>query len=502
LKRLLLGAVAALVLLLALLVGRAARFESKQVAVEPGPTLSVDEDAVALRLAGGLRYPTVSYYDYARFDERVFRRLHTYLERTYPALHAELERETVNGLSLLYTWRGRRDDLPPVLLAAHMDVVPVEGGDAGWTHPAFAGRVADGYVWGRGTLDDKGSLFCILEAVEILVARGFQPERTILLAFGHDEEVGGYRGALAIATLLAERGVRLESALDEGGAIVVDPIPNVPWVVGLIGIAEKGSTTVELVVETEGGHSSTPPRWTAVGLLSQAVVELEENPMPGGLGGATRSMLEYAGAEAPFLFRVVLANLWLFGGALEWGFASQPPLDAMLRTTTAPTVIEGGVKENVLPRRARAAVNFRILPGNTVESVLEHVRRTVKDERVQVQLSTRPTPRNPSPVSPVDTAAFAALQGTIREIFSEAVVVPYLVLGGTDARHYVELTDAIDRFAPFVYDEDARTRIHGLDERISIQSLGDAVRFYVRLLENTAARGRAIGEREGPASQG
>jgi carboxypeptidase PM20D1 len=473
------------------LVVRAARFESKQVAVEPAPVLPVDENAVARRLAGGLRFPTVSYYDYGRFDESVFRRFRTYLERTYPLLHGSLELETVNGLSLLYTWRGRRDDLPPALLAAHMDVVPVEGGDEGWTHPAFAGRVEDGYVWGRGTLDDKGSLFCILEAVELLVARGFQPERTILLAFGHDEEIGGNRGALAIAELLAERGVRLESVLDEGGAIAVDAVPNLPWSAALIGISEKGSTTVELVVETEGGHSSTPPRWTAVGILSRAVVALEENPMPGGLGGATRSMIEYAGAEAPFLFRIVLANLWLFGGALEWIFASQPPLDAMLRTTTAPTVIEGGVKENVLPQRARAAVNFRILPGNTVESVLEHVRDTVDDERVQVQLSPRPTPRNPQPLSPVDAPAFTTLQRSIREIFPGTVVVPYLVLGGTDARHYRELTDAIYRFAPFIYDVDARTRIHGLDERIPIATLADAVRFYTRLLENTAGRKEA-----------
>ena len=486
-RRALLVAAAALAAVVLVLLLRGARFASKQLAVAPALPVEVDASGLAQRLAGGLRIPTVSSSDRSRVDASAFRRFHRYLRDSYPALHEVLERERVSDASLLYTWRGRRDDLRPVLLLAHQDVVPVEAGTEGdWTQLPFGGRVADGYVWGRGAMDDKGSLFCILEAAEALVAAGFRPERTVMLAFGDDEEVGGDSGAAAIADLLQARGIEVEYVLDEGGAIAVDVLSNVEVAVALIGIAEKGSATVELRVETDGGHSSTPPRHTAVGLVSRGVAALESEPMRGEIDGATQLMFAYVGPELSFPYRVVLANLWLFRGLLEWALAREPATDAMLRTTTAATVIEGGVKENVLPIRARATVNFRILPGDTIAGVVEHVRAVVADERVRVELNRRPPPRNPSPISPVESESFTALQRTIGEVFPDAVVAPYLVLGGTDARHYGALTDDLYRFSPFVYTRDDRRRIHGTDERIAVDKLSDAVRFYMRLIRSTA----------------
>ena len=486
-RRALLVAVAALAVLAGVVLLRAARFESKQLAVKPAPPVEVDASGVARRLAGGLRIPTVSYYDRSSMDERVFLRFHRYLRDTYPVLHGALERERVAGASLLYTWRGRRSDLRPVLLLAHQDVVPVEAGTEGdWTQPPFGGRIDGRFVWGRGAMDDKGSLFCILEAVEALVGGGFEPERTVMLAFGDDEEIGGDSGALAIADLLRSRGVELESVLDEGGAIAVEVLPNVDAPIALIGIAEKGSATVELRVDAAGGHSSTPPRHTAVGLVSRGVTALESHPMRSSIGGATELLFQYVGPELAFPYRVALANLWLFRGVLERALAREPTTDAMLRTTTAATVIQGGVKENVLPVRAWAAVNFRILPGDSVDEVMRHVRATVADERVRVELSRRPVPRNPSAISPVDSDSFRALQRTVDEVFPEAIVAPFLVLGGTDARHYGALTRNLYRFTPFVYTGDDRKRIHGSDERIAVDKLPDAVRFYMRFIRNTA----------------
>jgi carboxypeptidase PM20D1 len=476
---------AALLAGLALVVGwRTARFPSRQMEVAPAPRVEVDAAAVARHLAGAIRIPTVSDYERSRMDEAAFLRLHRYLEETYPALHSVVERERLGHASLLYTWRGRRPELRPVLLLAHQDVVPVEAGsEPGWSQPPFAGRIADGFVWGRGAMDDKGSLICLLEATEALVAAGFQPERTVLLAFGDDEEVGG---AAAIADGLRARGVEVEYVLDEGGAIVLDVVPYVAAAIALVGIAEKGSATVELRVEGEGGHSATPPRHTAVGLVSRAVAALERRPMRGRIGGATQRMFEYLGPELALPYRVAFANLWLLRPVIERAMAKQPQTDAMLRTTTAATIIEGGVKENVLPARARAAVNFRILPGDRVEDVVAHVRRVVADDRVHIELSRRPAPRNPSGISPVASGGFPALQRTIHEVFPDAVVAPYLVLGGTDARHYQALSDGVYRFAPFVYTGDDRERVHGTGERIAVDSLPDAVRFYMRLIRNTA----------------
>jgi carboxypeptidase PM20D1 len=489
-RRILLVAGAVAAAIVAVVLVTAARLPSRQPAVDPVAKAPVDGPVVAERLARGLRFPTISHQDPAALDARAFFGLHRLLAETYPKLHSELRRETVSEYSLLYEWKGRNADLAPALLLAHLDVVPVETGtEDDWIHPPFSGVIADGYVWGRGAMDDKQSVFCILEAVEALLSEDFRPERTLYIGFGHDEEVGGERGAVAIAALLASRDVRLAFVLDEAGVVARGVLPGFDLPLAVLGIAEKGSVDIELSVEVAGGHSSTPPRSTAIGILSAAIHALETHPMPASIGGATGLFLDYLGPELPFPLRAVLANRWLFGPIIQMGFGYRPELDAMIRTSTAATIVRGGVKSNVLPARASAVVNFRILPGETYDDVVQYVQRTIADERVALRVGVRSEPRDPSPVSPVDSQAFETLQRTILQLFPDAIVVPYLVVGGTDSRYFYDLTDNVYRFGPFIYGKEDLARAHGTNERIALTNLENGVRFYRQLILNSRSAG-------------
>lgn len=487
-------------LLVAVLLVRAFLLAAAPLPSAPWSPVAIDADAAAQRLAGAIRWPSVTHQDPAQLDAAAFGGLHEYLRASYAPLHAALERETVSGWSLLYTWRGRNPALRPVLLAAHLDVVPVAA-ESAWTHPPFGGVVADGQVWGRGAIDDKGNLIAQLEAVSALLAEGFVPERTVYLAYGHDEEGGGYRGALEIAALLEARGVALEWVLDEGSGVMEDYVPGSDAGFALVGIAEKGSVSIGLEIEAPGGHSSAPPHHTAIGELARALVALEEHPMPARLDGVAALTLDRLAPELSLPLRLVLANRWLFGPLLRAGFRAVAPLDAMQRTTTAVTIFEGGVKNNVLPRSARAVVNFRIHPNDHVETVVQHVRRVVNDERIRLEVGVASTPRESSPVSPVEGDAFRMLAGTIRSVFSDANAVPFLLLGGTDARHYAGLTPNIYRFTPLELDPDAIAMLHGTDERMPVAALALAARFYAELIRRGAGAPQASsGPSAGPGS--
>src|SRR6266699_6868528 len=273
-------------------------FRSRQPQVTPVAAEPLDTAALAQRLAGALRFRTVSYQDSSQFDAREFDGFHRYLRATFPGLHAALKLEKVNGYGLLYEWTGSDTNLPPIVLLAHQDVVPVElGTESRWTEPPFEGRIAGGYVWGRGALNDKGSLVGMLEAVEHLVAAGAKPRRTVYLAFGYDEEVGGRRGAARIAELLATRNVHPDFVLDEGGGLATGFIPGIAAPVALVGISEKGYVTVALTAQAEGGHSSMPPDETAVGILSAGITRLEHHQMPRAVRGPTAAMFDFLGPE-------------------------------------------------------------------------------------------------------------------------------------------------------------------------------------------------------------
>ncbi|HEX4955103.1 MAG TPA: M20 family peptidase [Thermoanaerobaculia bacterium] len=472
----------ALLVLLTVLAVRTASFRSRQPEVAPAPAWAVDPGALP-RLQQALRVATVSYDDPSRIDARAFTDFVALLAASYPRVHASLELAQPGGESLLFTWKGRRPELPPALLAAHFDVVPIEPGtEASWTHPPFAGTVADGFVWGRGTLDDKGSVLGILEAVEALVGEGFQPERTLYLAFGHDEERGGEQGAAKIAEHLKAQGSRLEMVLDEGGA-VGEGIGVLPQTSAYLGIAEKGYLTLELSAEDDGGHSSMPPAQTAVGLVATAVARLEADPFPLHLDQPVREMLAFLGPEMGLGRRLIFANLWLFAPLVKRTMAERPSTAAALRTTTAATVISGGVKENVLPTRARALVNFRIRPGETTVSVEARVRRVVGDPRVKIAAAPG-SPSEPSPVSRTDSAAFQRLHRTVREVFPGAVAAPYVLMGAADARYYTGLCDNVYRFLPIRVTGEDLARFHNVNERISVAGFEGGIRFYRQLILN------------------
>lgn len=480
-RRLLAVAGLALVALAVVLVARALMLESKQLAVEPRDLPEIDAADAAAHLAGAIRHRTVSDQEATAEQQAAaaaqLAALHDYLAATYPRVHAELAREVVAGHSMLYTWQGRDPGLPPMLLAAHMDVVPAP--DAGWTHRPFAGVVDAHFVWGRGAIDDKLALVSILEAVELLLARGFEPQRTVYLAFGHDEETGG-TGAAAIAELLRSRGVALDMVLDEGLPITVGIVPGIEPEVALIAVAEKGYATVQLSAETVGGHSSAPPPQTAIGIVAAAVAAIESHPFPARRSGVAREMFRWLAPEGPFALRLVFANDWLLWPAIGHLLSRSSDTDALIRTSTAVTLMEGGEKENVLPRSARALVNFRILPGETPEDVLAHVRDVVADPRVNVELAG-PAWGSGEP-SPIDSPQFERVHRAVRRAYPDAVVAPGLMLGATDARAYAGLTRNVFRFTPAPVTAEDVPRIHGRDERVALETLARSVRFYAAVL--------------------
>jgi carboxypeptidase PM20D1 len=478
-------ALSLLVLIVVVMTFRALRLPSRQVSVPPAPARAIDADRVAAHLAEAIRIPTVvTSADPEALEAEPFRAFSAWLAATYPRLHGALALERVSEHSLLYSWTGSDPALAPLLLLAHQDVVPA-GNPERWTHPPFAGAVADGQVWGRGAIDDKGPLVAICEAVEALLAEGFVPRRTVLLAFGHDEEVGGPAGAVTMAERLAERGIRPALVLDEGYALLErGTVPGFQGLVAPVGVAEKGYVTLDVVARAAGGHSSTPPRATATGSLARAITQLEASPFPISIGGVTGSFFAWLAPELPLPARVAVANADLFAPLLSEPVRREPGVNALLRTTTAVTMLSGSPKDNILPVEAVARVNFRILPGETADSVLARVREIVAAPDVEARFAGEH--RDPSPVSPSDGPAFALLQRTISELFPGAVVAPALVVGATDARHYHVAADAVYRFAPFRYGPDDIKLPHGIDERLAVANLADGVRFYARLIENAS----------------
>jgi len=459
-------------------------FRSRQLDAPPLQKITLDRTAIVQRLSDAIQYRTITNQAATDPGKREFQSFHDFLTKSFPGVHERLQKETMGGHSLLFSWKGKDERLKPVLLMAHMDVVPVDAAtESSWHHPPFSGQVADGYIWGRGTMDDKGSVIAILEAAENLLTSGFEPQRTIYLAFGHDEEVGGNNGAANIAAALRSRGVELEFVLDEGLNILSGIISGLSSPVALIGIAEKGYLTLRLTIETPGGHSSMPPADTAIGVMSRALHKLSASPFSSRLDGPTRRMLEFIGPEMAWSKRLVLANLWLFDPLVRRQLAASPLTNATIRTTLAPTIINAGIQENALPTRAAAVLNLRILPGETIAGAIEHVRKTIDDPKIQ--LTSLPVSMEPSSVSDIESPSFTLLHRTIRQISPEAIVAPSLLVAATDSRHYSALTRNIYRFLPITLRPEDTKRYHGIDERISIQDYERCVRFYAQLIRNS-----------------
>ena len=465
---------------------RVALLTSVQVVVDPVEPLAVDADGVAARLGSAIRARTVSLPGVAP-DEAAFGELHALLEASYPRVFASLQVNRVGRWGLLLTWPGAQPASPGVLFAAHQDVVPVAPGTEGsWTQPPFSGAQAGGFVWGRGAIDCKAGLIGLLEATEGLLATGFQPQRTVYLAFGHDEEIGGHAGAAVIAAKLRGAGVQLEFVLDEGLVITDGIVPGLSAPAALIGLSEKGYLSLDLVATGEGGHSSMPPRETAVGVLAAGLARLQAEPFPAHLDGPSGAMFEALGPEMGFANQLAFANLWLLGGVVRGKLSAKPGTDASVRTTTAPTMLSASPKDNVLPESATGVVNFRIHPADSIDSVIERVTAVLADPRIEVRRRDGFN-SEPSPVSSTESRGYRLIGRSVREVAPEAVVAPGLVLGATDGRHYTGIADDVYRFSPTWIGPDDTARIHGTNERVSVDNLVLYVRFYDRLIRNAAS---------------
>lgn len=439
----------------------------------------LDEQGAVRRLATALTFRTISHDDRSQFDAGAFEEFHAFLARAFPLVHARMAPRKIGGYSLLYYLPGSDPDLKPALFMGHQDVVPVDAVTLDkWTHPPFAGTVADGHIWGRGSMDDKFSVLGLLEAMEIWLAAGALPRRSLYLAFGHDEEVGGLEGAAAVARYLQENGVQLEFVLDEGGAVTEGIIREIEQPVAVVGVSEKGYVNLLLTVDDPGGHSSQPRAHTAVGILSQAIVKVEANPFTASLDAFYITM-DVLGHHMPFDKRFLLANRWLFGKVIKDSMLKEPSTASGIRTTTAATMIAGSTKSNILPTRAEAVVNFRIMPGESSAGVREHIVRAIDDERVTVQIEMT---TEPSPVSSTDSPGYRLIASTIRALDPDVIVTPYMVRGGTDAKWFMPLSPHVYRFYMGRATPATMHRVHGIDEHVRIEHYLEGVRFYYLML--------------------
>jgi len=430
-----LAAFGLIVLALAIAVGaKTLLMPSRQLAVAPAKPVAVDAAAASERLAAAVRFKTIASPADVDANAAEFLGLQAHLQASFPKVHATLRREVIGKYGLLYTWAGSDPQAKPIALMAHQDVVPIAPGTEGdWEAAPFSGAQKDGFVWGRGAWDDKGNLMGILEAVELRIAAGFQPRQTIYLIFGQDEELGGERGALQIANLMKARGVRLSFVIDEGMLIVDGMVPGLAKAAALVGVAEKGVLTLRLTANATPGHSSMPPvtpGTSAIGMLSEALLRLESHQMPFALEGVGRQTFDTLAPEMTGLNRVVLSNLWLFGPLVASQMAKVPSMNASFRTTTALTVLNAGQAENVLPGRASALVNFRLLPGDASGEVVEHVVGTVANPSIKVD---RMAPfSEASRVAATEASGYRAIARTLGELHPDVVVAPGLMVGATD----------------------------------------------------------------------
>ncbi|RLD20098.1 MAG: peptidase, partial [Bacteroidetes bacterium] len=365
-----------LIVLIAILFINTLTFKSKQVAYPAIKQTELTQSSIT-HMQEAIRYVTISHENAEEFNGQPFLEFHKFLTNTYPLADSLLKPEVVNNYSLLYTWNGSNPSAKPIVLMAHIDVVPVdEPTKNDWKADPYSGDIIEESIWGRGSMDDKGSLIAIMESVEQLLQEGFQPTQTIYLAFGHDEEIGGNQGAASLGKTLKARGVHAEFVLDEGGFILENFIPGITAPVAMIATAEKGFLTLELTVTTNGGHSSMPTRDNAIGTLATAIHDLENNQFDYKMISVTEEFIDHLGPEMPFGMKLVFANKWLFSGMILKGMSNH--------TTIAPTIINSGVKDNVLPTKAVAKINHRILPGESSEDVVAHVTKAINNEAVKI----------------------------------------------------------------------------------------------------------------------
>lgn len=451
------------------------------------PPENINTDRAVKNLSEAIKIPTVSYPEHEKVDWAQFERFHAFLESAYPLIAKHLTREKIDKASLLYRWQGKNPDLEPIALLAHQDVVPVsEGTLQDWTHPPFDGVVDDEFIWGRGAMDMKNQLICIMESVETLLEEGFVPERDVYLCFGHDEEVvaSDHSGAKAIMETLKSRGIRLDSVIDEGGVILPVQVKGIinKNLAG-VGVGEKGYVDFDVTVNSKGGHSAQPPKHSALGELADVIKDLENHQFKTKITPSVSALLDIVGRNVTYPVRVITCNMWLFKPLLKKLFTKIPPAACMVRTTTAVTMAQGSPAANVLPQTASVTVNFRQMPGITIPDVEKHIKKVVKNKDVTVTLLKG---KEASNMSSTQSRAYKAIEAICTQKDDKMVVAPFLVMGGTDSWFYEPICDDIYRFSPYKIDVSLLLCTHATNERIPVAAIGDGVTFFKRYIRQLA----------------
>ena len=443
-----------------------------------GEVILIDEIRAVENLSESIKFKTISYQEKEKFPKQEFDNFIEWAAKTYPEFHQVLTLEQVEH-SLLFKWKGSDATLSPILFEGHYDVVPIiPGTEDLWDEMPFSGTISNNRIWGRGALDDKSGVIGLMEAATYLIKNNFQPARTVYFGFGHDEEIGG-GGAALIVKKLREEDIQLHWSLGEGSFVNRGFFPGIDKLIAPINVAEKGIMNLLIVAKAKGGHSSTPPSRTAVTLLAEALMKLEEEPLPGSLEGLSAVMFDEVSKHMPFSYRFLFANRWLFGGIIESQMPSSPVINAMIRTTTAPTMLNGSIKSNVLPIEASALINFRLHPRDTIESVTDHVRRVVGSEKVEVRSLGG---MEASGISSWNSPGFEIVATSLNKVYGDVISVPGLMIAASDTRHYSKIADNSFRFNPFSIVPEDMTGFHGTNESIGVDSFISGIKTYVEII--------------------
>lgn len=473
----------------------------------PGAKPHLTDKSIA-RLAGGIRIPTVSNEDYSATHFAPFDSFKIYLQEVYPLIYNSLDTLTINNYGLVFHWKGKNSSLKPILFLSHYDVVPVTGYDPTsiqetdiifnpdepalppidsiqkqWQYPPFSGAVANGRIYGRGTLDMKGMLFSILEAADSLLEEGFQPEQDIWFAFGHDEEVGGRQGAIHIANYFKNKDLQFDAVYDEGGIIAAprSAMESIDKPLALVGTGEKGLLTLRIKVYGLGGHSSMPPEKSSLVNAADIIERLNNNQMPARIIPPIASFLKETGGFMNFPSRAAIANQWLMESLLIRSLSSSPASNALVRTTTAISMAKGSDAPNVLASVAEITVNFRILQGDSVASVIDHVKKLCEGYETEIENMSA---REPSGLSTEDTKGFQIIQETLPAYYPDANISSYITIGGTDAYKYQSVSNNIYRFMPVCLNQYEQRTIHNENEYISLENYKNMISYFKSIMQN------------------
>ena len=466
-----------LAVFIAVILIRTLRFKPKTQADVSPEAVTFDQDAAIDALGQLIRCKTISYSDHSLEDDAEFDKLIDLLPSLYPNVFKVCSFDRMPHRGLLFKWPGKAPGDPAIMMA-HYDVVPVN--EENWDKPPFDAIIEDGCMWGRGTLDTKGTFNGVLSAANHLIGQGFQPEHDVYFAFSGGEEVNG-KGAPTIVDWFEKQGITPAMVVDEGGAVVENVFPGVKTPCGLIGIAEKGMMNAQFRTVSAGGHASAPKPHTPVGILSRACTRVEGHPFKAHIEGPAAQMFDTLGRHSTFLYRMIFANMWCFGWIIDLlGRTGGGEMNALLRTTVAFTQMAGSSARNVIPPEATMVANMRLNPVDSVAGALEYLKKTVADPSVEI---TALESNEPSRVSRTDCEGWEKVSAAVSETWPGCIVAPYLMVQCSDSRHYGRISDKVYRFSAMDLTAAERATIHGNNEKVRLEGICRAVEFYIRLMQ-------------------